>query len=144
MERVVARIERAMAAVREKPVDQDFYLDSAALNLHDFYAGLERIFQRIAETLDRSLPSGPEWHSELLRQMSMALPSVRPQVLSAETAKSLDEYLRFRHVVRKVYTFEFDPERIGRLVQRLRPVFAGTEAELVAFADFLDQLNRAD
>jgi hypothetical protein len=52
----------------------------------------------------------------------------------------LDEYLRFRHVVRNIYAFEFDPDRIERLVQRLRPSFQQVERELLAFADFLERL----
>ena len=37
----------------------DLYVDAAALNVHGFYAGLERISTLIAERLDGSLPSGP-------------------------------------------------------------------------------------
>jgi hypothetical protein len=134
LERVVARAERAVTAARQRPEDQDLYLDSAALNLHDFYAGLERLFHQIAATVDRSVPTGYEWHRDLLRQMGVALAQVRPQVLSTETSKALDEYLRFRHVVRNIYTFEFDPERIERLVQRLQPSFRPVQRELLAFA----------
>jgi hypothetical protein len=83
------------------------------------------------------MPSGPEWHQELLRQMNVALPEIRPQVTSDETVQAVDEYLRFRHVVQNVYAFEFDPERIERLVQRLRPSFEQARVELLAFADFL-------
>ena len=142
LERVVARAERAMKAARLRPEEQDLYLDSAALSLHDFYAGLERIFRHIAATVDQSMPSGPEWHRELLRQMNVALPEIRPQVTSDETVQAVDEYLRFRHVVQNVYAFEFDPERIERLVQRLRPSFDQAHVELLAFADFLDKLAR--
>jgi hypothetical protein len=46
LERVVARTERAIEAARRRPEDQDLYVDSAALNLHDFYAGLERYFTK--------------------------------------------------------------------------------------------------
>jgi hypothetical protein len=111
--------------------------------LHDFYAGLERLFQQIAAVVDRSVPTGYEWHRDLLRQMSMALTPVRPQVLSTKTSKALDEYLRFRHVVRNIYAFEFDPERIERLVQQLQPAFEQLQAELLAFADFLTKLAEA-
>ncbi|RMF84163.1 MAG: hypothetical protein D6736_19865 [Nitrospinota bacterium] len=37
LERVVSRAERAVAAARRHPEDQDLYLDSAVLNLHGFY-----------------------------------------------------------------------------------------------------------
>jgi hypothetical protein len=141
---VVERAERAIVAARQQPEEQDLYLDSAALNLHDFYAGLERIFRHIAANVDQSVPSSHEWHRELLRQMNMALPQIRPQVISEETLKILDEFLRFRHVVQNVYAFEFDPERIERLVERLRPSFEQVQAELLAFADFLDRLAQTE
>jgi hypothetical protein len=142
LEQVVSRAERAAAAARQRPQEQDLYLDSAALNLHDFYIGLERIFRHIASTVDQSVPSGPEWHRELLRQMNLALPQIRPQVISEETTKAIDEYLRFRHVVQNVYAFEFDPERITRLVQRLRPSFERVRTELLAFASLLGDLTQ--
>ena len=110
------------------------------MNLHDLYAGLERVFRQIAATVDGSVPSGKEWHRELLRQMTVNLPDIRPQVLSAESANTIDEYLSFRHVVRNVYAFEFDLERIARLVQNARPCFESMRVELLAFASFLDQL----
>jgi hypothetical protein len=140
LERVVSRSERAIAAARQRPEDQDLYLDAAALNLHDFYAGLERVFRQIAASVDQSVPSGHDWHLELLRQMTVSLPEIRPQVLSVEAAKAIDEYLRFRHIVRNIYAFEFDPDRIEHLVQRLRSSYEQLRSELLAFADFLEQL----
>jgi hypothetical protein len=144
LERIVGRAERAIAAVHRRPDEQDMYVDSAALNLHDFYAGLERIFRQIATVVDQSLPSGPEWHRELLIQMSTDMPQLRPAVISAETARALDEYLRFRHVVQNVYVFEFDGEQMERLVQRLRPSFEQVRGELLAFAEFLVQLAQGE
>lgn len=141
LERVVHRAERAIAAVQRHPEDEDLYLDAAALSMHDFYAGLERVFQHIAAHVDRSVPTGPEWHRNLLRQMSIPVPHVRPRVLAPETANRLDEYLRFRHVVRNIYAFEFEPERIRRLVERLRPTFEQVRADLLAFAEFLEQAS---
>ena len=123
LERVVVRAERAVTAARQRPEDQDLYVDSAALNLHDFYAGVERIFQQIATTVDGNLPTGQEWHRQLLQQMQTDLPDLRPPVLSTGTGQALDEFLRFRHVVRHIYAFQFDPERVARLVKLMSPVF---------------------
>jgi uncharacterized protein YutE (UPF0331/DUF86 family) len=140
LERVVERVERAVQAGRRHTEEQDLLLDSAALNLHDFYSGLERIFTHIASDADQSVPSGPDWHRELLRQMTVEIPGLRPQVLSAEVAGALDEYLGFRHVVRHVYAFELDLERVERLVSRLRPTFRDLTVALSAFATFLECL----
>ncbi len=139
-ERVVNRIEGAMAAARKHPKDQDFYLDSVALNLHDFYAGLERTFSYISSHVEQSVPLGEDWHRELLLQMNVEVPGVRPAVLSAESVEALDEYPRFLHVVRNVYTFNFDPERIERLVERIRTCFKHVRSDLLAFANFLEQV----
>ncbi len=71
LERVVTRAEQAMGLARNS-TEHDFYLDSAALNLHDFYGGLERVFRHIAADVDQSIPGGPEWHRDLLRQIEKA------------------------------------------------------------------------
>jgi hypothetical protein len=51
-------VERAQAGWRraERSTD-DLYLDSVALNLHGFYAGLERTFELIATTVDGQMPA---------------------------------------------------------------------------------------
>jgi hypothetical protein len=130
---VVTRTERAMQAAQHSAEDSDLFIDAAALNLHDFFAGLERIFQQITTHVDGNIPSGQGWHRQLLIQMQTDLPNLRPPVLSNETAEALDEFLRFRHVVRNVYAFQFDAERIRRLVSQMRPAFLQAQAELQQF-----------
>ena len=119
---------------------EDYYVDAAALNLHGFYAGLERLFEFIADGIDRSKPTGPNWHQELLRQMGASISAVRPEVISSEVRDQLDRYRGFRHVVRNVYTFSLDAEQIGLLIKRLQPVAEQTTNELLAFADFLERV----
>lgn len=143
-ETAVLRVERAMAAVSRNTVDKDLFLDSVALGLHDYYAGLERLFEHLASSIDKSLPSGPDWHRELLRQMALDVPGLRPPVLASPTLHAVDEYLRFRHVVRNVYAFTLDPDRLADLVRRLRPAFEQTKADLLAFAQFLEQMASED
>lgn len=138
---VVERAGRAMSGAQERGEDQDLYLDSAALNLHDFYTGLERIFRQIAGVVDKSVPEGPEWHRDLLKQLGTDLPQVRPKVLSSGTIKALDEYLRFRHVVRNIYAFELEPERMKNLVGGLDRCFDHVKKELTAFAVFLENVG---
>jgi len=144
VERSVARAKRAMALAQQAPREQDIYLDSAALNLHDFYAGLERAFEHVAATVDEHIPGGRNWHRELLCHMAEERASVRPAVISVDTRDKLEEYLRFRHVVRNVYAFEFDVHRLARLVDGLGGVLDRTRHELEAFADFLERLEEDD
>lgn len=138
--RVVERVERAAQGRRQENAEADLLLDSAALNLHDFYSALERIFTQIASTLDQSTPAGPDWHRELLRQMTLEIPGLRPPVLSLASIAAIDEYLRFRHVVRHNYAFQLEPNRVESLAAHLRPVFHDVSNDLEAFAAFLDAL----
>lgn len=129
---------------RAQRSSDDFYLDSVALNLHGFYAGLERLFELIATVIDGTLPRNANWHQVLLQQMAAEVPHVRPAVISEGTRDALDEYRGFRHIVRHVYTFKFDPIKVQRLVKEAPAVFVQARAELLAFADFLEQRGRTD
>ena len=93
---VVQRCEGAMERAGQNPADRDFYVAAAALNLHDFYSGLERLFERIASEIDGAVPESGSWHRELLTQMTIPVTDVRPIVLTREAALYLDEYLRLR------------------------------------------------
>lgn len=144
IERVVQRAEGALLRAKQRPEDQDYYLGAAALDLHNFYAGIERLLEIIAAELDDRRPSGANWHRELLTQMTLVVPGRRPAVLQAVTCGGLEDYLEFRHVVRNVYTFNLRPTRVSELVNGLRPVFEASQGDLLVFADFLDGLATAD
>jgi hypothetical protein len=139
--RVVSRAERAIFAAKQRPEDQDLFVDAAALNLHDFFGGLERIFQQVGTTVDGELPTGSDWHRQLMVQMQHDMPDLRPPVVSTEVIHTLDEFRRFRHVVRNIYAFEFDPKQIERLVNQMSDVFAQIRTELLVFASFLRQVG---
>ena len=139
LERIVTRIFHLLNKA-ETQKDDD-YLDGVALNLHSFYADVERIFEQIARDVDQSLPAGPDWHRSLLLQVSVPVPNVRPPVVSRTTRDCLDEYRAFRHVVRNVYTFNLRSTRIRELVTELQGCFAALTGELTEFRHFLDELN---
>jgi len=64
LERVLNRTQEGWEQFRRS--NDDLYLDGVALNLHGLYSGFERLFMRIAETIDGNLPQGAEWHKLLL------------------------------------------------------------------------------
>ncbi len=142
--RVIERAENALSRASRQPQDQDYFLAAAALDLHGFYTGVERLFELIAGEVDGSRPATPFWHRDLLAQMSLLVTGIRPAVLTTETQAALTDYLEFRHVVRNVYTFNLRPERVAELVQGLRPTFEFVQRDFLAFAAFLDQLATAD
>jgi len=138
IERVVDKAERAVRLIHQQP-EEDLYVDAAAHNLHDFYSALERLFLQIAKVVDRSVPEGERWHRDLLEQMCLPMSTLRPSVIEANTASQLDEYLRFRHVVRNVYSFHIHPQRVVQLVDAMRPLFQEVAEQLKQFAQLLEQ-----
>jgi hypothetical protein len=135
IERAVRRAEEGWRRARLSA--DDYYLDSVAPNLHGFYSGVERLFERIAVVVDGTKPAGENWHMALLQQMSSEMKAIRPAVISNLTRTGLDEYRGFRHVVRNVYTFNFEVAKVENLVTKLGPLFEEIQKELLAFSDFL-------
>lgn len=123
------------AAPRDNEV---FILRARGSILHDFYNGIERVFVRIAEELDGGVPQGDGWHRQLVTDMSIAIPGVRPAVIDAALADALGEFLRFRHVFRNVYGFVLDPKRMRPLEERLPVVMATFRTQIEAFLTWLE------
>ncbi|HID62134.1 MAG TPA: hypothetical protein EYP49_05265 [Anaerolineae bacterium] len=144
VERAIARTERSMAGARRHLADQDIYIESAALNLQSVYTGIERIFQLVAERIEQSVPAGEYWHTNLLTQMSLELPDLRPAVIRTTTRDDLDDYRSFRHRIRHVYTYHIDPAKVTALVDRLPDVWAAVKQDLERFLAFLDAVAQAE
>jgi hypothetical protein len=140
LEQVAERTEQIWQKI--VATSDNYYVDATALNLHGFYAGLERVFELIADGIDQSKPTGANWHQELLRQMTAEIPNTRPAVISTQTRNRLDVYRGFRHVVRNVYTYHLDQQQIEVLVKQLPAVLTDTTQELMAFSNFLEKLTQ--
>lgn len=137
LEQLLSRIQEGWQ--RAQATGDDCYLDSVALNLHGLYSGLERLFEQIATTIDQRLPQGADWHQRLLEQIASEQPGLRPAVVSTSSYQWLDECRGFRHVVRNVYAFHFNADKLKGLVEKASRMFLQVKQELLAFADFIEQ-----
>jgi hypothetical protein len=139
LERVV---DRALL-LSKKAIESgdDGYWDGVALNLHGFYSGVERIFEDIARSIDGNIPSGPDWHSALLVQVSSEIPQRRPPIITTEVRFTLDDFRGFRHVVRNIYAFNFRPARLKELTDSLSGCFNALRDSLLTFIQFLESLK---
>jgi len=116
LERLNKEMEQLLDKIRGEP---DFIEARAAGSiLHDFYCGVEKIFERIALNVDRNLPEGENWHTELLYQMVKPWGTARGAVITEDILQSLKDYLRFRHLFRNIYGFELKWERCKTLGKR--------------------------
>ena len=143
LERIVNAAQRHWRSSKTSP-DADAYINSVALNCHGFYSGLERIVELIATDIDGIKIGGEHWHVELLRQMTLDLPKIRPPILQKESSNRLDEFRRFRHLVRNIYTTNLVPDEVEKLVNALPTLWSQVSSQLATFTQYLDGLAHAD
>lgn len=60
-----------------------------------------------------------------------------------DSVLALDEFRRFRHLVRNMYTMSLAPQKMAGLMSALPELWPTLRAELLAFADFLEALGQA-
>jgi uncharacterized protein YutE (UPF0331/DUF86 family) len=141
IDRVAEEAAQCVADLSARPPTR-LELRGAGDIVHDFYNGVERYLERVANEMNGGLPSGLNSHAVLLERMSRDLPSVRPFVLRPEVARELDEYLRFRHVFRHRYGFEIQWEKLSPLLQNMADVHRDLRRDLVTFADTVAELAK--
>ena len=141
LEKLVFEIQETGQNIPQSPREQRIYEESLALKLHNFYTGYERIFQKIAGDINGNVPTSPDWHKRLLRSMTLDIENIRPPVLSHKTEKALSQYLAFRHVVRNIYGFEIDSEKLSGLVQTVANTYQEVNNDLNRFLHFLREMS---
>ncbi len=135
VEEIKVRLKKIDEASAE---DIDDLKALVAIRLPVFYTGLENIFQRVAQEIDKEVPQGKDWHKDLLHQMAAA-PPMRPLVISEKTATALEYILKFRHRFRNIYIFELELEGVVENAQRVCDIQVNLSTELNAFLDWLEK-----
>ncbi len=115
------------------------YYESLALKLHNFYTGCEQIFRLIITEFNQTFPSGYDWHKRLLYQMANQ-PEEMPALLSQKTVIGLQAFLEFRYIVRHIYGFELDLQRVEKLVKTYPSVWHQFNQEVRQFIHKLRDL----
>lgn len=129
-------IEKLSQLIDSKPDLSPIFYENQALKLHNFYTGCERIFRIVASELNGVLPTGYDWHKRLLERMAVE-DGGRPAWLSTRTVRLLEKFLAFRHVVRNIYGFELETERIIYLLEEYAAAWSCFDADARRFIAWL-------
>lgn len=139
----LTRLEQDISDAKEKsrqnPQLSNLIYESIALKFHNFYTGCEHIFSLVSTDLNGGVPKGPDWHVRLLKRMS-SVHEERKAVISSGTANLLNEFLGFRHVIRNIYSFDLDIERIDKLLSKYPDTWAQVEHDVSDFVTWLRDL----
>jgi len=144
IDRTVGRVERALEKIDILPVDAREFVERAlSADLAEVYTGFEKIFERIANEIDKQLPKGERGHTDLLTQMAERCPE-RPPIIYEETQQRLAQLLRFRHKVNNIYGDELIYEKAEEHAKSITELFTAVSEELETFIDFLTETHESD
>lgn len=126
-----AALSRRVGWLLERKIADPFLVEDVfaalAMTLHDLYTGSERILLRPISNIDGGIPKSDEWHRELLRQATLAVPDLRGPIISEKDVyEFLSELRGLRHVIRNVYVHRLKREnllKLGQLAVELYPRF---------------------
>jgi hypothetical protein len=137
LEKVTLLAQETLSLVQN--LENDVYFKSLVsgltLYLENLYMGVERVLSLIAQEVDKIVPSGGSWHLQLLQQMVIEVPSVRPAVISQETYEKLNEFRGFRHVARNLYAYDLEPGRVIELAKKLNQCHESFITDMESFTN---------
>lgn len=135
LERVTQKMAELLAQRAEPPTWVE--LRAVASLLHEFYNGVERIFERMAVGLDEGVPQGAYWHADLLAQMAAGREGKRPAVVDEPLRARLKDYFEFRHFFRHAYGYILEWDQLRWKAEALSDTFEMLRGQLRAFFESL-------
>ncbi len=131
LQRLNTEMAELISGLSEKPS----FIETRAAGsiLHDYYCGVEKIFERIALLIDHKMPEGEDWHKQLLKQMTTPKEEIRKEVIKEDLYAELKEYLSFRHLFRHIYGFNLKWEQFSQLCYYLKELTEKLKHSLIDF-----------
>lgn len=112
----------------------------AGYYLHNLYTAFKNICLNVARTFENQVDDRSQWHSVLLKRMTLDIEGLRPHLFRHEVYIRLDELRRFRHLFRNAYTISLDPQRTLLVVAQAQQLKALYKLDIEEFKAFLDAL----
>ncbi|HIC88571.1 MAG TPA: hypothetical protein EYP04_04115 [Anaerolineae bacterium] len=135
LERVAGQMDELLTRCADPPTWIE--LTAMASLLHQFYTGVESIFERIGVTLGEGLPKSAYWHIDLLNQMAEKREKVRPAVIDEPLRARLKDYLDFRQFFRHAYGYTLEWSKMRWMVESLSETLTLLREQLDAFFETL-------
>lgn len=141
LEQLVEEVKGALEKLSSPPTQLD--LHGIASYIHDFYSGIESIFERIVVELDEGLPRGEYWHAELLEQVAVKRENIRPRIINEPLRAKLKEYLRFRHFFRHAYGVKLKWVQLRPLAEGMELILNQLTSQIEGFFDQLSSTEKS-
>jgi uncharacterized protein YutE (UPF0331/DUF86 family) len=119
---------------REK-IKSEYAIESIAYQLHNVYCAIEDVFKIIAAAFENNVEDKSKYHAELLKRMTQTFEGIRPNVISKETYRMLDNLRAFRHFFRHAYSYEIDERKVRLVLEDAKKVKEMFFSDIVKFLE---------
>jgi hypothetical protein len=103
--------------------------------IEKIYVGCERALDSIARNVDGSpIARGTAWHRDFLERMAKPYSTLRPVLLTSDTANILDVLRSFRHRARNTYGSVLDVERVLEIAHQATDIPKKLHADVVSLS----------
>ena len=102
--------------------------------LHSFYNGIENIIVMIFKGYGEVLPIGYNWHMELLEKTSIQCCN-RKIIFNSELKCQLEEYRKFRHLVRHIYNYKLNWAMMEGIMNNINSIWSRIKENLNKFIE---------
>lgn len=107
-----------------------------AVGLHRWYSAVESMVERVERAFG-TLPTGADWHTELLVGATFEIPEVRPPILPAPSLDELRNIMKFRHFFLHAYAVELEAGRLLAVAADLEAAAGPVHGAIRVFEAFL-------
>ena len=115
-------------------------LSAAAMVLHSFYNGIENILLMIFKNYEEKLPSGNNWHIELLEKATNQNGD-RKIIFDYEIKNQLEEYRKFRHIVRHTYNYKLNWAMMEGIMNNVNIIWSKIKESLNKFMEAEEEIK---
>ncbi len=98
------------------------------------------MFINIAREIDRAMPGNQGWHREILGQMTLDIPVIRPAVIGPELASRLQQYLSFRYRFRNLYGYDLEWAKMEELINNMEFTLKQLKESMETFLETLGHI----
>jgi cytosine/adenosine deaminase-related metal-dependent hydrolase len=121
-----------------EPINEDRIVN-LAYQMHNLYSAFEDMFKEISRTFENDIDRDSGFHKHLLVRMKIAIPGIRPHVLSPDSYSVIGELMAFRHVFRHAYHYNLSARKLEALKKNILGYKSMMLNDITAFKHFLKE-----
>lgn len=138
MTQTIGRLQDLMCVIGDQE-PSDHQMAAVGAYLANYYNGVENILKRLVQSFEANLPSGANWHAELLFMFQEGNAKALAPIINAEMFKELKNYLAFRHLFVHGYAIVLKWDRLRPNAENAPKLFAAFSLRI---RDFQSQYEK--